>query len=110
MSTRTLQRRLTDERATFQQLISEARRELARHYLQHSSLELNETAYLLGYEEATRFFRAFQQWKGTSPGERWRAWLRTPADCGRRHKLARSTALRARGSGAKKGRVRGTAK
>jgi transcriptional regulator GlxA family with amidase domain len=37
----------------------EARRELARHYLQHSSLELNETAYLLGYEDAHSFFRAF---------------------------------------------------
>ena len=77
VSTRTLQRRLTDERATFQQLISEARRELARHYLQHSSLELNETAYLLGYEDANSFFRAFQQWEGTSPGE-WRAQLERP--------------------------------
>jgi AraC-like DNA-binding protein len=77
VSTRTLQRRLTDERATFQQLISEARRELARHYLRHSSLELNETAYLLGYEDANSFFRAFQQWEGTSPGE-WRAQLERP--------------------------------
>jgi AraC-like DNA-binding protein len=72
VSTRTLQRRLSDERITFQQLIAEARRELARHYLQHSSLELNETAYLLGYEDPNSFFRAFQQWEGTSPGE-WRA-------------------------------------
>jgi hypothetical protein len=38
----------------------------------HSSLELNETAYLLGYEGANSFFRAFHQWEGTSPGE-WRA-------------------------------------
>jgi len=72
LSTRTLQRRLTEEGASFQQLIAEARRELARHYLQHSTLELNETAYLLGYEDANSFFRAFQQWEGTSPGE-WRA-------------------------------------
>jgi AraC-like DNA-binding protein len=76
LSSRTLQRRLTDERVTFQQLIAEARRELARHYLQHSSLELNETAYLLGYEDANSFFRAFQQWEGTSPGE----WRRRPLD------------------------------
>jgi AraC-like DNA-binding protein len=72
MSTRTLQRRLTSERATFQQLMEDARRELARHYLLHSSLELNETAYLLGYEDANSFFRAFHYWEGTSPGE-WRA-------------------------------------
>lgn len=72
VSTRTLQRRLTGERATFQQLMEDARRELARHYLLHSSLELNETAYLLGYEDANSFFRAFHYWEGTSPGE-WRA-------------------------------------
>jgi AraC-like DNA-binding protein len=72
LSTRTLQRRLTGERLTFQQLVKEARRELAQHYLLHSSLELNETAYLLGYEDANSFFRAFHDWEGTSPGE-WRA-------------------------------------
>lgn len=72
MSTRTLQRRLTSEGVTFQQLVTDARRELAKHYLEHASLELNETAYLLGYEDANSFFRAFQQWEGTSPGA-WRA-------------------------------------
>jgi AraC-like DNA-binding protein len=72
LSNRTLQRRLTAERAKFQELMEEARRELAQHYLLHSSLELNETAYLLGYEDANSFFRAFHQWEGTSPGE-WRA-------------------------------------
>jgi AraC-like DNA-binding protein len=72
LSARTLQRRLMNERLTFQQLMKEARRELAQHYLLHSSLELNETAYLLGYEDANSFFRAFHDWEGTSPGE-WRA-------------------------------------
>lgn len=72
MSTRTLQRRLTEEGATFQQLLQEARRELAHHYLLHSTLELNETAYLLGYEDANSFFRAFQAWEGTTPGQ-WRS-------------------------------------
>jgi len=72
VSSRTLQRRLAQEGATFQQLMEDARRELARHYLQHSLLELNETAYLLGYEDANSFFRAFHSWEGTSPGQ-WRA-------------------------------------
>jgi len=71
LSKRTLQRRLTEDGITFQQLMEEARRELARHYLLHSSLELNETAYLLGYEDANSFFRAFHEWEGTSPGQ-WR--------------------------------------
>lgn len=72
MSARTLQRRLTEDGASFQALVEEARRELARHYLGQSSLELNETAYLLGYEDANSFFRAFHHWEGTTPGE-WRS-------------------------------------
>src|SRR5215831_4455273 len=76
LSTRTLQRRLTEQGITFQRLLDEARRELAHHYLLHSSRELNETAYLLGYEDASSFFRAFQHWEGTSPG-RWRLLQRT---------------------------------
>jgi AraC-like DNA-binding protein len=76
LSSRTLQRRLGEEGATFQQLMQEARRELARHYLLHSSLELNETAYLLGYEDAHSFFRAFHQWEGSPPGD-WRARQRS---------------------------------
>ncbi|HEY6404414.1 MAG TPA: AraC family transcriptional regulator [Blastocatellia bacterium] len=71
LSPRTLQRRLTEEGLTFQQLLEDARRELARHYLLHSSLELNETAYLLGYEDPNSFFRAFQHWEGATPGQ-WR--------------------------------------
>jgi len=71
LSVRTLQRRLTDVGITFQQLVEDTRRELARHYLKQSTVEINETAYLLGYEDANSFFRAFHGWEGTSPGE-WR--------------------------------------
>jgi AraC-like DNA-binding protein len=71
MSVRTLQRRLTDAGINFQQLVEDTRRELARHYLKHSAVELNETAFLLGYGDANSFFRAFHGWEGTTPGE-WR--------------------------------------
>jgi AraC-like DNA-binding protein len=71
MSARTLQRRLGEANVTFQQLVEETRRELAHHYLKQSTVELNETAFLLGYEDANSFFRAFHLWEGTSPGE-WR--------------------------------------
>jgi AraC-like DNA-binding protein len=81
LSTRTLQRRLADQGITFQRLLDEARRELARHYLLHSSRELNETAYLLGYEDANSFFRAFHQWEGTSPGQ-WRILQRNSQQSG----------------------------
>jgi AraC-like DNA-binding protein len=72
MSARTLQRRLTDADLTFQQLVEQTRRELARHYLKQSTVELNEAAFLLGFEDANSFFRAFQVWEGTSPTE-WRS-------------------------------------
>jgi AraC-like DNA-binding protein len=75
LSARTLQRRLTEAGVTFQLVLEEARRELARHYLLQASLELNETAYLLGYENANSFFRAFHHWEGTSPGQ-WRDFQR----------------------------------
>ena len=72
LSARTLRRRLAEAGVTFQLVLDEARRELARHYLLQSSLELNETAYLLGYGNANSFFRAFHHWEGTSPGQ-WRS-------------------------------------
>jgi AraC-like DNA-binding protein len=71
MGARTLQRRLTDAGITFQQVVEDTRRELARHYLKQRAMELNEAAFLLGFEDANSFFRAFQNWEGTSPGE-WR--------------------------------------
>jgi AraC-like DNA-binding protein len=77
ISQRTLQRRLTSEGTTFQTVLETARRELAHHYLRYSSLELNETAYLLGYEDANSFYRAFHLWEGITPG-RWRDRHRTP--------------------------------
>jgi len=75
-SVRTLQRRLTEAGITFQQALEDTRRELARHYLTHSTVDLNTVAYFLGYEHANSFFRAFQGWEGIPPGE-WRAQHRT---------------------------------
>jgi AraC-like DNA-binding protein len=83
MSSRTLQRKLAEDGTTFQQLMQEARRELARHYLLNSSVELKETAYLLGYEDAPSFVRAFHHWEGSPPGE-WRArHVRSPRSVAR---------------------------
>ncbi|MCC7155028.1 MAG: helix-turn-helix transcriptional regulator [Bryobacterales bacterium] len=69
---RTLQRRLLEDGLTFHELVEESRREMAQHYLRQPALELNETAYLLGYEDPNSFIRAFHKWEGTSPGE-WRS-------------------------------------
>lgn len=71
VSSRTLQRRLQDEGCSFQSVLEEARHQLARYYLNNPVLELNEAAYLLGYEDANSFVRAFRIWEGIPPA-RWR--------------------------------------
>ena len=71
LSVRTLQRRLSESKVTFQGLLEDVRREMAHHYLQQAAVEFNEVAFLLGYEDANSFFRAFQEWEGLSPTE-WR--------------------------------------
>ena len=72
MSTRTLQRRIAEEGSSFRDLLSDARRELARLSLQHPSLGLSKTASLLGYEDPNSFLRAFRMWEGVTPSE-WKA-------------------------------------
>jgi len=78
VSSRTLQRRLQDAGSSFQRAVEEARHQLARHYLNNSVLELNEAAYLLGYEDANSFVRAFRTWEGVPPA-RWREEQRARA-------------------------------
>lgn len=72
MSTRTLQRRLAEEGMQFQHLLDTVRHEAAKQYLHGSTLALNEIAFLLGYQAASSFHRAFSQWEGVSPAQ-WRA-------------------------------------
>ncbi|PWW08746.1 AraC family transcriptional regulator [Paenibacillus cellulosilyticus] len=72
MSSRTLQRRLTDEGVSFKQLLMQARHELALIHLADPSLEIKEVAFLTGYEDQNSFYRAFRIWEGDTPSN-WRA-------------------------------------
>jgi AraC-like DNA-binding protein len=78
ISSRTIQRRLQEEGSSFQRVLEEARHQLARQYLNNSVLELNEAAYLLGYNDANSFVRAFRTWEGMPPA-RWREEQRARA-------------------------------
>jgi AraC-like DNA-binding protein len=69
LSDRTLQRRIVDDGSTFRQLLLEARQELAREYLNRPEIDVAEVAYLLGYEDANSFYRAFRTWEGTTPAQ-----------------------------------------
>ncbi len=69
VSSRTLQRRLNKEETSFQQELSALRAKLANHYLVNSHYSSTEIAFLLGYNDASSFFRAFHTWTGKTPEE-----------------------------------------
>ncbi|MBT2730443.1 helix-turn-helix domain-containing protein [Bacillus sp. ISL-75] len=71
MSDRTLQRRLTDEGTSFKHLLTQVRHEQAREYLANPSLDIQEVAFLIGYEDQNSFYRAFRLWEGDTPSN-WR--------------------------------------
>lgn len=70
-SERTLQRQLSREGRSFQDLVSGTRREMAKSYLADPQVELAEVAFLLGFEDSNSFFRAFRGWENRTPME-WR--------------------------------------
>jgi AraC-like DNA-binding protein len=50
-------------RRAIQDRLNEARHQMARYYLSNSVLELNEAAYMLGFEDPNSFGRAFRAGK-----------------------------------------------
>jgi len=67
MSGRTLQRRLSGRGHSFQTLVDESRRELARRLLKETEFPLAEVAFLTGFSEQSAFNRAFKRWAGQTP-------------------------------------------
>jgi AraC-like DNA-binding protein len=68
LSKRSLQRHLTDEGTSFQDVLNATRAELARHYLARSSHSAGEISWLLGFQDGNSFIRAFKGWTGQTPG------------------------------------------
>jgi AraC-like DNA-binding protein len=69
VSTRSLQRKLKDEGATFQTILDETRAALALIYLRDQKLSTEETSFLLAYRDPNSFYRAFSDWTGMTPAE-----------------------------------------
>jgi len=67
MSRRTLLRKLGSEKISYQQLLDEARNELACWYLRQSRMPLGHVAEKIGFSDQTNFSRSFKRWKGYSP-------------------------------------------
>ena len=68
MSGRTLQRRLAEEGTSFQALVDEARRDLAKRLLRDTGFSLIEVAFMTGFSEQSALTRAFKRWVGLTPG------------------------------------------
>lgn len=69
MSERTLHRRLADDGANFQTLVTEARRDAAESLLGSGGHSLADVAFLTGFSDQTAFTRAFKRWTGLTPAE-----------------------------------------
>ncbi len=83
LTPRTIQRRLSDERSTFRQVLDGVRIARAEELFSEQSMSLTEIAYHLGYSDVAHFSRAFRRITERSPRE-YRAALQAGA-IGRRH-------------------------
>lgn len=66
VSARTLQRRLTDEASSYNQLLDEVRHQLALDYCRAPRATATEIAFRLGFTDSGSFGRCFRRWTGES--------------------------------------------
>jgi AraC-like DNA-binding protein len=67
LSTRTLQRRLSDEGLTFARVVVRARFDVAQRMLDDPARKVIDVALDLGYSDPAHFTRAFVRWTGLGP-------------------------------------------
>lgn len=71
MTTRTLHRRLKAQATSFRALRDQILRQKAEDLLRRADIPIAEVSFLLGYSEASNFYRAFKRWTGSVPSA-WR--------------------------------------
>ena len=69
MTSRTLQRKLSQEGVSYQKLLDEVRQQMAEDYLQNTGMSIPDIALRLGYSETTSFHRKFKAATGKTPGD-----------------------------------------
>ena len=69
MTSRTLQRKLSQEGVSYQKLLDEVRQQMAEDYLQNTDMSIPDIALRLGYSETTSFHRKFKAATGKTPGD-----------------------------------------
>jgi len=68
ISTRTLRRRLTDEKTSYKSLVAAIRKTKAVDLLKTTDRPVEKIAAELGYSDLSNFYRAFKRWTGKNPG------------------------------------------
>lgn len=67
VTSRTLRRKLTQEKTSFQSLKDKHRQDMAIRYLNQPDLTLAQISQILGFSDPAAFSRAFKQWMGVAP-------------------------------------------
>ncbi len=67
MGARTLQRRLSEQGYSYQNVVDMAQKDLAQRLLRETDYSLAEVAFLTGFAEQSGFTRAFKRWAGQTP-------------------------------------------
>jgi AraC-like DNA-binding protein len=68
LSRRTLQRRLSGSKTTFQRVLQRVLHETSDELLARGTMTQAEIAFVLGYSEESAFSRAYRSWTGHAPG------------------------------------------
>ena len=66
---RTLQRHLAAEGTTLRREIEHIRKQMAIATLRERLVPIEEVAFILGYTEASTFYRSFRRWTGKTPSQ-----------------------------------------
>ncbi|PSF13013.1 AraC family transcriptional regulator [Marinobacter shengliensis] len=69
MTSRTLQRKLSQEGVSYQKLLDDVRQQMAEDYLRNTEMSIPDIALRLGYSETTSFHRKFKAAAGKTPGD-----------------------------------------
>jgi AraC-like DNA-binding protein len=67
ISSRTLQRQLSNEKTSFKALLQKTRFDLATDLLKNKEFTISEISYMLGYSDLGNFSRSFKKYAGISP-------------------------------------------
>ncbi|OUS27052.1 hypothetical protein A9Q99_17775 [Gammaproteobacteria bacterium 45_16_T64] len=67
MSPRNLQRKLDLQQTSYQDLLDQTRKDLAKKYIESEHTSISEITYLLGFSDTSNFSRAFKRWLNCTP-------------------------------------------